>query len=39
MDTLPPSPQTLGQHNEAVYCRLLGYSPQELDRWKALEVI
>jgi crotonobetainyl-CoA:carnitine CoA-transferase CaiB-like acyl-CoA transferase len=27
-------PPLLGQHNEVIYCEMLGYSPADLDTWK-----
>lgn len=29
----------IGEHNEEVYCSLLGYKPEELDDWKRLGII
>jgi crotonobetainyl-CoA:carnitine CoA-transferase CaiB-like acyl-CoA transferase len=33
------SPPAVGQHNEYVFCRLLGHSPSELAAWKSEGVI
>ena len=32
-------PPLLGQHNESVYCEVLGYSPAELEKWKKEGII
>jgi len=32
-------PPILGQHNEAVYCQLLGYPPADLQTWKKEGII